>query len=110
MAQIPRGDSGLICPLHKKSMEEVCHTCPLWVQIRGTDPQTGETIAEEWNCSLAWLPTLLVENSMQTRQGAASSDKVATEINKFHSNMVSMNNHTAAALDSKLIEGSDGQE
>lgn len=76
--QIPRGDEELICPLHKATMDTVCHKCPLWVHIRGMNPNTGQE-DDHWNCSLAWLPTLLIENSQQSRQTAASVDSFRNE-------------------------------
>lgn len=69
--QIPIGPKELICPLHKKSMDKVCNTCPLWVLVRGKNPQSNEEI-DRWDCSLAWLPILLIENAQTNRQTAAS--------------------------------------
>lgn len=79
--QVPRGPDDLHCPWHRKLMADVCHTCPLWVKIVGKNPQSSEHI-EEWNCSFALLPLLLIENSQRQMQTAASVDKVATEIQK----------------------------
>lgn len=79
MRQIPRGPDHLICPLHKKTMESVCHTCPLWTQLRGHNPNTGEDI-DQWNCALAQLPLLLVETAMQVRQGAAATESFRNEV------------------------------
>lgn len=92
MAQIPRGHENLFCPFWQKPMDQVCHKCPMWVQIRGTDPNTGETIADEWQCSITWLPKLLIENSQQSRQAGASADKVATEVRKLTNTVVDLNN------------------
>jgi hypothetical protein len=74
MAQAPHANAGMICPLHKQDMSKVCHKCPLWVHLRGKNPQSEQEI-DEWNCSLAWLPMLLIEGTQQTRQaGAAIED------------------------------------
>lgn len=105
MAQVPRGPENLLCPFWQKPMEDVCHKCPFWTQLRGVDPQTGEPVLDEWNCSLGHLPRLLVENSQQSRQTGASADKVATEISKFHKSMVDMNNLAIAQQKSQgLLE------
>jgi len=69
--QIPVGPDHLKCPLWKQTMDKVCHKCPLWVQLRGKNPQSTEEI-DEWNCALAFLPILLVENSQRQMQTAAS--------------------------------------
>ncbi len=77
--QIPRGPDDLICPLHKQAMANVCHTCPWWQLVRGKHPQTEEEL-DRWDCAIALLPLLLIENSQRQMQTAASVDKVATEI------------------------------
>lgn len=79
MKQIPRGPDHLVCPLHQKKMATVCHKCPLWTMLRGKNPNTGEEI-DQWNCSLASLPMLLVENAMQTRQAAAATESFRNEV------------------------------
>ena len=71
MSQTPHADKGLICPLHKKCVSKVCHTCPFWTQIRGNNPNTGEAM-DTWQCAIAWLPVLLIENAQQTRQAGAA--------------------------------------
>ena len=79
--QVPHGPEDLKCPFLKKSMDQVCHTCPMWTQVRGKHPQSLEEI-DRWDCSLALLPLLLIENSQRQMQTAASVDKVASEIVK----------------------------
>ncbi|MCW5695766.1 MAG: hypothetical protein KIS96_03415 [Bauldia sp.] len=66
------------CPFWRKPMIKVCHTCPLWKQIRGTDANTGEEV-DGWDCSLAWLPMLLIENSQQQRQTGAAVESLRNE-------------------------------
>ncbi len=86
--QIPHGPKDLICPFHRAKMEKVCHTCPLWTQVRGVDPNTGHEV-DRWNCSFTWLPMLLIENAKETRQGAAATES-------FRNEMVSRADKTAA--------------
>jgi hypothetical protein len=69
--QIPRGPEALDCPFHRKPMSEVCHKCPLWVQLRGKDPQSESEI-DKWNCSLAWMPRLTIENTQMAHQTGAA--------------------------------------
>lgn len=103
---VARGPEDLYCPFWRQRMSKVCHTCPFWQMLRGVHPQTGEPIPDEWNCSLAHQTKLFLEVSQQARQAGASSDKVATEVNKFHRSMVEMNHLTIGAeRNSKLIEG-----
>lgn len=77
-AQIPRGSSKLTCPFHHKTMSQVCHKCPLWVQLRGTSANTGEPV-DEWRCSFTWLPMLLIEVGQQTRQAGAAIESFRNE-------------------------------
>jgi len=81
MPQIPRGPENLYCPLWQKTMVKVCHTCPLWIQLRGKNSNTGLEV-DEWVCSLASLPMLLIENAQQTRQAGAATESMRNEIVK----------------------------
>lgn len=68
---------GEFCPL----IEDKCitHKCRFFKKLLGTNPQTGQEI-EEFDCAIAMLPILLVENARVGRQTAASVDKTATEL------------------------------
>ncbi len=90
MAQIPHADDGLTCPLHKLPTSKVCHKCPLWVQLRGKNPQSNEDV-DRWGCSLAFLPMLIIEGAQQTRQAGAA-------IESFRNEMVDANHRTAALM------------
>jgi hypothetical protein len=71
MPQVPKADPGLVCPLHRKDVSKVCHHCPWWISVRGTNKNTGEEI-DRWGCAIGFLPLLLIENAqMQNRTGAA---------------------------------------
>ena len=71
MTQIPHAEPGTICPLWKKDMSKVCHTCPWWTLIRGKNPQSEEMI-DDWRCAIALLPVLLIENAQQSRGTTAA--------------------------------------
>lgn len=79
MRQIPDGPSDLVCPLHRDKMSKRCKVCPLWVQVRGKNPNTGEE-TDQWNCSLAWLPLLLIETAKEIRQGVAATESFRNEM------------------------------
>lgn len=76
---IPRGPENLYCPQWRKRMSAVCHTCPLWVQLRGTNRNTGAEV-DQWQCSLASLPMLLIENAHMTRQTGAATESLRNEL------------------------------
>lgn len=79
MKQIPRGDETMTCPFHRATMDTVCHKCPLWVHVRGQNPNTGEPV-DEWRCSFAWLPVLLIETAQQARQSGAATESMRNAI------------------------------
>lgn len=76
---------GQHCPFIRKNCNK--HECVLYVHLLGMNPQTGQP-TEEWKCSLAFLPILMVENSNMIRQGTASTDKVATQLQKSRAEFI----------------------
>lgn len=69
------------CPLIQKKCKE--HKCKFYIQITGTDRQTGQQI-NNFDCAVAWLPVLLVENSSVGMSAGAA-------IESFRNEMVRMN-------------------
>lgn len=57
------------CPLVQGACKQF--DCLWWIHLRGTNPNTGKEV-DEHDCAVRWLPTLLVENAKETRQGAAA--------------------------------------
>jgi hypothetical protein len=55
--------------------------CAWFIQIRGTDPNTGEEV-DDWGCSMAWMPMLLIENAQQSRQTGAAVESFRNEMVK----------------------------
>lgn len=53
---------GTFCPLIKKDC--VGLQCNWFMRVQGTNPNTGAEV-DEWACSIAWIPLLLIENSRQ---------------------------------------------
>lgn len=68
------------CPLNSF---EPCKQldCAWFIQVRGTNPNTGKEV-DEWACSMAWLPMLLIENSQQQRQTGAAVESFRNEMVK----------------------------
>lgn len=68
------------CPLNNfepcKQLE-----CAWFLKIRGVNPNTGEDI-DDWGCSMAWLPVLLIENAQQSRQTGAAVESFRNEMVK----------------------------
>lgn len=70
---------GNFCPLIKKDCVQM--QCNWFIQVRGKDPNTGREV-DEWGCSVAWLPHLLIENANQTRQAGAATESFRNEFVK----------------------------
>jgi len=68
------------CPLNNF---EPCKQldCAWFLKIRGKDPQSMEEI-EDWGCSMAWMPILLIENSQMQRQTGAAVESFRNEMVK----------------------------
>ena len=66
------------CPLNSF---EPCRQleCAWFMQIRGKNPNTGEDV-DEWGCSMAWLPLLMIENSPQQRQTGSAVESFRNEM------------------------------
>ena len=84
------------CPLNNfekcKQLE-----CAWFVQMKGTNPNSGKEV-DEYACAVAWLPMLLVENAMQSRQSGAA-------IESFRNEMVKANESNQNLLElSKFME------
>jgi hypothetical protein len=92
------------CPLGSKCVDAkdgVIHRCAWHVMVRGADPNTGKEV-DHWACSMAWLPTLLIENSQQQRQTGSA-------VESFRNEMVEANKSShqvllaASGVDIKLL-------
>lgn len=68
------------CPLNNF---EPCKKldCAWFMKVAGTNPQTGREF-EEWGCSVAWMPVLLIENSQQQRHTGAAVESFRNEMTK----------------------------
>lgn len=85
---------GTFCPLIKK--ECVRFKCAWFMKLSGMDRNTGKQV-DEWGCSIAWLPHLLVENSNQQRETGAAVESFRNEMTKQNS-----------AIGQALLEKIDG--
>ena len=88
------------CPLNNF---EPCKEldCSWFIQLRGTDPNSGKEI-DEWGCAVAWMPMLLIENSQQSRQTGAAVESFRNEFVKEQQNLVV--SLTDAAKDSNVLQ------
>lgn len=75
----PLGPKDMDCPHWQKPMSKVCHRCPFWIALRGTNTNTGDPV-DEWMCAFASLPMLLVETAQQSRQNGAATESMRNEM------------------------------
>ncbi len=67
------------CPLLNKKC--IKHQCVWYNMLQGNHPQTGQNI-QEWGCSIAWIPLLLVENSKHSMATTAATESFRNEMVK----------------------------
>jgi hypothetical protein len=82
------------CPLIKGKCKGF--DCLWWIQLRGTHPQSGQEV-DEYDCSMRWLPILLIENAKESRQTAAA-------VESFRNHVV----RDQSAIDARIIAGVEG--
>lgn len=52
--------------------------CRFWVVVHGQHPQTGAQFSDG-ECSVAWMPILLIENSKVNRETGAAVESLRNE-------------------------------
>jgi len=75
--------NGTFCPLLKKDC--VGLQCAWFTRVQGTDTNTGNQV-DEYQCAIAWMPMLLIENSGQQRQTGAAVESFRNEMVKANEN------------------------
>lgn len=71
--------NGTFCPLIKKDC--IGLECAWFTRVQGYDINTGNQV-DEYQCAIAWMPLLLVENSGQQRQTGAAVESFRNEMVK----------------------------
>ena len=74
-----RLDNGTFCPLIKKDCVKL--QCAWFTKVVGYDMNTGKEV-DEYQCAIAWMPMLLIENSGQQRQTGAAVESFRNEMVK----------------------------
>tara|TARA_R110002012_G_scaffold108670_1_gene251458 strand:- start:9293 stop:9754 length:462 start_codon:yes stop_codon:yes gene_type:complete len=73
------------CPLLNKKC--IKHQCIWYNMLQGKHPQSGANV-QEWGCSIAWIPLLLVENTGKQVQTNSAVESFRNEMVK--ANMVTL--------------------
>ena len=87
-----RLEQGTYCPLLKK--ECIGTKCAWFTRVQGYDTNTGKEV-DEYQCAIAWMPMLMVENSGQQRQTGAAVESFRNEMVKANENSVKLLAETA---------------
>jgi len=79
--------------------------CAWFMKVRGNNPNTGEEI-DDYGCSMAWLPVLMIENSQRQYQTGAAVESFRNEMVKANdtSQQVLMATLQQARPELKVIE------
>ena len=96
------------CPLNRfKPCKKF--DCTWYIQIRGSDPNSGKEI-DEYGCAMAWMPILLLEGAAQQRSTGAA-------IESFRNEVVKANQENQLLMEMKeskdqpiLIDGNNNEE
>lgn len=57
--QIPHANPGAVCPLHRKDVSKVCHTCAWWVGLPHGEPNKPYEMM--WHCALVKSMIVMVD-------------------------------------------------
>lgn len=74
---MPRLEPGNFCPLLQAQCRGL--ECAWFNNVRGTHPQTGAEV-EEWRCSVALLPFLLITSAQETRGAAGAVESLRNHV------------------------------
>lgn len=69
------------CPLGhtcEKAVDGKLERCMWYMQIQGTNPQTGEAI-DKFDCAMVWQPILMMESAKETLGVAQSVHSLRNE-------------------------------
>jgi uncharacterized protein YfcZ (UPF0381/DUF406 family) len=79
MTHIPPGPKEIYCPLWRKPMCKVCHTCAFYVSGESVNKQTGQR-SEKWSCAIPMGVIMQSETKTQIIQHAAATESMRNEI------------------------------
>ena len=87
MSHIPPGPKDIYCPLWRKPMSKVCHTCAFYVKGESVNQATGQR-SENWSCAMAMMPILQSETKTQIIQHAAATESLRNELVRASENTI----------------------
>lgn len=80
--QKPRALPGTMCPLWRKDVSKVCHTCHLWDSIRVRTASIPPQEYDHWDCTYRLHTLLLRDIGLATAGVRAATEERGNEICK----------------------------
>ena len=80
------------CPSMSKGKNKKPRKCRFWIKITGKHPQRDEFI-DDYDCSFAWLPTLMVEQCRIENSTGAAVESLRNKIVETKNVMIDINNN-----------------
>ena len=77
----PIAPKGTICPLHRKDVSRVCHTCAWYTRIQGVNPQTGEHL-DKWLCAITAQVLAVLDVGKAATAGAATTQELRNDMKR----------------------------
>src|SRR5690349_6529112 len=79
--KLPKGPENLNCMFWQKPMSEVCHTCPLWTEIKRQYKEGEDTLTEKhWVCGLAAIVPVAIEMLQETASTSIEVNKLRNTV------------------------------
>ena len=81
----PVNNSGMECPLRRRSVEKVCHRCEFYDRIVGINPQSGEHV-DKWMCAINRLVFMSLETVKTQRETDSTMQEWRNELEEERKN------------------------
>ena len=78
---VPHARPGITCPLHRRDVSKVCHTCAWWVGLQWQNDKTMQW-EEKWDCAMPLLAKSQTDVVRMTARSAKATDDMKEEITK----------------------------
>lgn len=77
----PIAVKGEFCPLWRRDVSKVCHTCAWFSRIEGVHPQTGERV-DMWKCAISLQVIATLEAAKAATMGGATTQELRNDLHR----------------------------
>lgn len=102
----PIADRGLMCPLFRKDVSKVCHTCAWYTRIAGMHPQTGDHM-EKWMCAQTAVVLTTIDAGRAAAEGSATTQELRNDLQRERVGQARLLASRAIVQDAPALAGSD---